>query len=81
MEQIRKKKKKKKKKKKTKKKKKKKKKIQKLNCSNFNLGDKMCFFSSYYNYNTQAFQNSYQCNKFYEQLYDFRITTAITQKI
>ena len=60
---------------------KKKKKMQKLNCSNFNLGDKMCFFPVTISTVTQAFQISDQCNKFYVQLYDFRITTAVTQKI
>ena len=35
-----------------------KKKMQKLNCSNFNLGDKMCFFPVTISTVTQAFQIS-----------------------
>ena len=58
-----------------------KKKMQILNCSNFTLGDKTWFFAVAISTITQAYQNSNQCNKFYEQLYDFRITTAVTGKI
>ena len=48
-----------------------------MNCSNFNLGAKMCFIlSSYKYYNTSFSEFWLVYNKFYEPIYYFRITTA-----
>ena len=55
--------------------------MQKLNCSNFNLGDKMCFFLVTISTKHKLFKSLIGVHKFYEQFYDFRITTAVTQKI